>query len=248
MNEKLLRPFFLTAFVALITLALPSAVAAPPTSAEQLRSELESAVKAKDKDAVLALVNWQGVSDDMKSMMKELDGDLCNHDIASVTLTALPPGFQPTNEMNGVRYVPNVDIVGMIEVEYTEKGNNMQMPYGTKDGAFYISGTVEEKTGASAVKEKSLDISVMGSAMPDAGTFTGSYVYVKDGKEIKEDLSGKGNISKAFRGDYVKSCTVRNDSNSQDGLGIQLTISEDGNTVFESDTVTNTDPIVYEKK
>jgi len=36
-----------------------------PASAPQLLKEFEAALKSKDKDALLALANWQGVSVDM---------------------------------------------------------------------------------------------------------------------------------------------------------------------------------------
>ena len=234
--------------VAIIALGLPMASAKDtPTSAEQLRSEVESALKSKDTNAFKALFNWQGVSESMKADMNDENADLFSHAIASVKLLALPADFQPTNELNGVRYKPNVAIVGMIDVEYTEQGNAVSMPYGKVGGVFYLSSTVEEKTGTPSTKEKSLNVSVMGTISPKAVTFSGSYVYVKAGKEIKEDVSGtNGNRSEAFWGDYIKSCTVQ--KISDDKGFIKLVISEDGKMVFESDEITNKEPIVYEKK
>jgi hypothetical protein len=78
-----------------------------------------------------------------------------------------------------------------------------------------------------------------------AVTFTGSYVYVKDGKEIKEDISGKGNRSEAFWGDYIKSCTVQRTS---DTGKIKLLIAEGTNTVFKSPWVGTNTPIEYQHK
>jgi len=214
----------------------------PPTSAEQLRSELETALKAKDKNTISSLFNWQGVSEATKSMQIAVVGDMCNHDIAAVKLSPLPAGFQSANESTGVR--SNVTLVGMVDVEFAEKGNSVHMPYGTKDGVFYLASPLEEKTGTPTSKAKSLNILVMGSGMPDAGSFTVSYVYVRDGKEIKKDMQGKGNISRAFMGDYIKSCTVQKTSDSLDR--IQLIISEDGQAIFESEEVRTKTPIVYE--
>ncbi|HUI06731.1 MAG TPA: HEAT repeat domain-containing protein [Verrucomicrobiae bacterium] len=226
---------------------LPSAFAnKPPASAEELRSLLESALKAKEKNVVLSLFNQQGVSKDMKSIGDFIVADMCNHNIAAVKLSGLPADFQPTNELNGVRYLLNVAAVGMMDVEYTEKGNAVKMPYGTKDGVFYLASTIEEKTALPAIRAKSINVLVMGSAMPDAGTFAGSYVYVKNGKEIKEDLSGKGNISKAFWGDSIKSCIVQKNSDSPDW--IQLIISEDGQEIFKSERVSARTSIVWERK
>jgi hypothetical protein len=217
-----------------------------PTSAEQLRSDFETALKTKDTNAVLSLINWKGVSAEMKSDMSEETADMVKQSVASVKLLPLPADYQPTNELNGVRYFPNVHVLGLIDVESTEKGNAVQMPYGTKDGIFCLASTIEEKTALPATRAKSINILVTGSAMPDAGTFTGAYVYVKDGKEIKEDMNGKGNLSQAFWGDYIKSCTVQKDSDSQDW--IQLVISEDGQDIFKSEKVRTKDPVVYERK
>jgi hypothetical protein len=234
--------------IAIITLGLTMASAKDtPRSAEQLRSKIQSALKSKDTNAFHALFNWHGVSKSMMADMNDETADLFSHAIGSVKLVALPADFQPTNELNGVRYKPNLAIVGLIYVEYTENGNSISMPYGTKDGVFYLSSTVEEKIANPATKEKSLNISVEGTILPKAVTFSGSYVYVKGGKEIKEGISGtNGNRSKAFWGDYVKSCTIQ--KISDDAGSIKLLISEDGKTVFESDKITNKETIVYEKK
>jgi hypothetical protein len=216
-----------------------------PTSAEQLRAEVESVLKAKDTNAFTALFNWQGVSDEMKSETKDENADLFSHDIVAVKLTALSADFQTTNELNGVRYKPNVTVIGMISVEYTEKGNAVSMPYGKWGDAFYLSSTVEEKIAAPTVKEKSLNVMVMGVTSPEKVAFTGSFVNVKAGKEINGDISGSGNRSEAFWGDYIKSCSIQ--KTSDDGW-IKLIISEDGKKIFESEKITNKEPVVYEKK
>jgi hypothetical protein len=233
--------------IAIITFGLSLASAkSPPSSAEQLRSAVESSLKTKDTNSFKALFNWQGVSESMKAEMNDENAEVFNHDIDTVRLVALPADFQLTNELDGVSYRPNVKVLGLVDVEYTEKGNAISMPYGTMGGAFYISSTVEEKTATPATEEKNLNINVMGSAAPDSGTFTGSYSYVKGGKEITNSISGKGNGSEAFLGDYIKRCTVQKASDRQEW--IKLVILEDGKKVFESEKVTNGVPVVYEKK
>ena len=69
---------------------------------------------------------------------------------------------------------------------------------------------------------------------------------MKSEMHIKENISGKGNLSKAFWGDYVQSCTVQKTSDSE--ATIQLIISENGKNVFESKEVESKDPIVYQRK
>jgi hypothetical protein len=87
---------------------------------------------------------------------------------------------------------------------------------------------------------------IMGLSAPEPVTFTGTCVYLQGGKEMTEDISGdKGNISKAFWGDCVKSCTVKKTSTNG---WFRLTITEDNQTVFRSQKITNQEPVVYEKK
>lgn len=217
-----------------------------PTSESQLLKEFEAALKAKDRDALLSLFNWQGVSADMKSFQGETIAETLTNAVKGVKLLPLPADFQPTNELDGVRYTPNVSIVGVVDVQFAREGNSMQMPYGKKGNAFYIAGTTEERFATPAAKERFLNVSVMGATSVDGDTFTGSYMYVKGGKEIKANISGKGNRSEAFRGDYIKSCTVQKTSDKQ--AWIQVVISEGGKKIFESKRVETKDPIVYEKK
>jgi hypothetical protein len=212
-----------------------------PTSAEQLRSEVESALKAKDARALEELFNWQGVSDNMKTMMSTMVAEMPKREWTAVKLAPLPADFQATNEVNGIRYRPSVPVTGWIVVEFTPKGNAARLPYGKSGDAYYLSCNVEENIPGPITKSKILNIEVMGLA--DPGTFSGDFVFVQGGKEIKQTIRNRG---ASFYGDYVKSCTVQKTTGSDDS--IQLTITEDGKTVFESGEITNKEPIVYEKK
>jgi len=212
-----------------------------PGSAEQLRSDVETALKAKDANALMGLFNWQGVSDNMKTMMSNMVAEMPKHEWTAVKLAPLPADFQATNEVNGIRYRPSVAITGWIVVEYTPAGNAAQLPYGKSGDAYYLSCNVEEKIPGPITKSKMLNLEVMGLA--DPGTFSGTYVFVQGGKQIKQNIRNRG---ASFYGDYVKSCTVQKTTDS--AASIQLSITEDGRTVFESGEVTNQTPIVYEKK
>lgn len=212
-----------------------------PTSAEQLRSEVESALKAKDTNALMTLFNWQGVSENMKAMLTtEVAYDL-KQEIAKVKLSPLPADFESTNEMNGIRYRPNVTIVGMIEVQFTQEGNATSIPYGKSGHAFYLNGTIEEKIPGPFTQSKALNVMVMGTA--DPSKFSGICIFVRNGKEIKNVISSKGNV---FNGDYIKSCTIQ--KTVDDGTWLQLVIMEGDKQLFKSREVTNRDPLIYEKK
>lgn len=219
---------------------------AAPT-AEDLLKRFEAALKATDKRAIMELFDWQGVSDDNMKEMLELIGMMLSKEAKNVRLAPLPADFQGEAERDGVRYRPNVKVVGVIEVQYAQE--SMQLPYGKKNNAFYLSNTVEEKVSPPpAVKEKLLNVSIQGTISPKPVAFEGSYVYLKGGKQIKEDIvdtRGTGNVSLAFWGDRIQSCRVRKISS---GGKIRLVITEDGKEVFKSEWETTDKPIVYETK
>ena len=233
----------LICLIALIAgLGLPTASGKDvPVSAELLRSAFESALQAKDTNALVALFDWQGVSDNMKTMMGGMVAELPKHDWVAVKLIPLPAVYQATNELNGIRYRPSVTVVGLINVEFAQKGNSMQLPYGKSGDAFYLACNVEEKMPGTFSKAKALAIMVMGTE--DIKSISGSCIFVQNGKEIKKDISERG-IS--FFGDYIKSCSVQKTVDDEES--IQVTITENGKTVFESDEVTNKTPVVYERK
>jgi hypothetical protein len=214
-----------------------------PTSAEQLRSEFEAAMKADDTNAILALVNWRGVSAEMKS---EMVGEMDTSGLVSAKLLPLPADYQLTNELDGVRYFPNVRVVGLLGVNYTNQDAAGQIPYGESGGTFYIAGTVQETFDAHPTKSVSLAVMVLGLFPKETpGILACSYVYVADGREKTGDFHCTNNWSTSFFGDYIKSCKVTKVSGSG---SYELEIHEGTNTVFDSDMVETNDSISYEKK
>lgn len=143
MNLKILR------FCAGFAVATTSIIAGEaPSTADQLMKRFESAINAKDTNALIALVNWQGVSAKNKELASSLLTDDFNLEIDSVTLKPLPEDFQATNELDGIRYRPNVAPIGMIDVQFVKKENavqSTQLPYGKNSDGFWIPGTIEEK-------------------------------------------------------------------------------------------------------
>ena len=230
----------------LVALALPAAQGKePPTSPKQLRRDLETAIKAKDTNAVLALVNWKGVARDMKAETTEEMGELAGSAMTGVKLLPLPPDYHPTNELNGVRYFPNVNVVGLIDVESPQEGNDTQIPYGESGGVFYLASILQETFDPHAKKAISLGISISGHfSRQNPGVFKCVYVYLADGEEKDDDFECTNNISTGFPGDAIKSCTVVKVS----GTGAyQVKITADGQTVFDSGMVTTNDSVIYEK-
>jgi hypothetical protein len=223
-----------------------------PTSAEQLRSEFEKALNEKDTNAVLTLVNWKGVGVEMKSEVTDAMADTVGSTVTNVTLLTLSKDYQATNEVNGIRYFPNVWVKGMIDVEFKGKkiGNteipNEQIPYGESDGRFYIAGTIQETFDAHATKSTSLAIAIYGYFSHDnPGIFTCSYVYASPGGEKPGGFDCTNNWSESFWGDFIKSCKVTKISGSG---SYKLLIHEGEKIIFDSGLVKTNDSVSYEKK
>jgi hypothetical protein len=227
-----------------------------PTSAEQLRSEFESALKAKDTNAIFSLYNWNGGLEGDKDMALKVGiPDLLKNDIASVKLSPLPTNFpidvseeqidahfnDPGNRDgdNGWRGRFNVKPIGMLDI-YTPKEKIRQEFYGATNNSFYISQLISYLAPG-----KSLYIRVLNS--PDSTTYTGSWVFVKGGKEITVNISDKTNEWKEGWGDYIKSCTVRRTSTNE-AIWFHFQVTEDGTNIFESGEITNEEPVTYKRK
>ena len=116
-----------------------------PTSAEQLRGEFESALKAKDVNGIIGMFYWQGVSDDYKLQAIQEIGALVNAEWTAVRLAPFPADYQATIEANGVRYRPSVPVIGWVVVDALPKGNTAQFQYGKSGDTFYLSCNVQEK-------------------------------------------------------------------------------------------------------
>jgi hypothetical protein len=227
-----------------------------PASAEQLRSELEAALKAKDTNAVVSLFNSEGGLNDWResagmrqTMITLQTSAMLQTNITTVQLSPLPVDFQSarTNEENGICQKFNVPVIGMIDVRSSDR-NLGQLPYGKEGDAFYMAGITLEK-----VPGKRLTVNVSAGPNPDPLTFKGSWVYVAGGREIKVDISDKTNRFKTCWGDYIKSCTIqRTSTNSLDSPGFSgwfyFDVLEGGTNVFESPQMTNEDAVTYERK
>ena len=216
-----------------------------PVSAEQLRGQLESAIKAKDTNAIISLFNLQGVAEDMKSIPEMMASSLAQDEVASVKLSPLPADTELTNELNGVRYFPNVTVIGVIDIESKRPGNATQLPYGESAGNFYLSGTVKETFNSNAPKEKMLGVMFVGLFPKKSEVINGAYVFLKGGKELTEVVSFTNSMSYNFWGDGIKSCRFTNASSEG---SIKLRITEDGKNIYDSGMIEQTNLISYEKK
>jgi hypothetical protein len=225
----------------------------PPASAEQLRSELESALKAKDTNTVFSLFRLAGGGGDIISYMAT--GAMLATNITSVALLPLPTNFQQDldkrdNENgfgdtwegdNGSRTKYSLPVLGLLGMK-SQAGDVMQLPYGETNDAFYIAGAISYLAPG-----KPLYVRVLGNV----GSYTGSWVFVNSGKEITVNISDQTNQYRQCWGDYIKSCTIQSTSTNsfiQNQNRLYFEISEDRTNIFESGEITNDKPFTYTRK
>jgi hypothetical protein len=173
--------------------------------------------------------------------------------ITAVTLSPLPTNFQATVSSflpewegdDGRRGKYNIPVIGVIRVNYSGKDKYAELPYGKKGDAFYIAQLISYK-----IPGKALNVHV--DNLPTFLTYTGYWVYVKDGEEISVIINDQTNQFREGWGDYVKYCIVqRTSTNQMPGIGnyFKFRVTEDlTNVIFESGQITNTEPVSYERK
>lgn len=233
----------------------------PPTSAEQLRSELESALKAGDSNAVMSFYYLNGLQTDRREPYdaKKKEGVLGGiwppvaKNVTSVKLLPLPAIYNksyPKNDNgmgdswegdNGWRTRWSVPALGLLQV-YPTNTNQLPLVYGETNGCFYIAAVVVYQASGHSLYVHTLD---------NIGSYTGSWVYVKNGKEFTVNFSNETNQFKECWGDYIKSCTVQKTSSEpyvQYQNWFNFTIQEDQTNVFESGEITNNAPFTYTRK
>jgi len=122
------------------------AIKAQPTSPEQLKDELEVAMKAKDKDKISALFYWVGVGNMMKESSKRNIDQMAEYPAQKIELLPLPDDFQTEFIRGGLKYIPNIKLVGMLKIIYGDDGPptfaDANIPYGIKDGKYYLPNTI----------------------------------------------------------------------------------------------------------
>ena len=236
-----------------------------PTSVEQLRSKFESALKTRDTNAAMSLFYLDGLEGDgpyggrrlssaetQAAFLREM-WPFFPTNVANIKLAPLPKEFQTFNSPkeddgmgidwngdNGWRGRWSVPPAGMFE---SQPPAIFPTPliYGKTNGVYYIGIPI-----VYTAPGKSLYVHTFASV-----TYTGSWVYVKNGKEHTVNFSDKTNKFRECWGDYIKSCTIQKTSTNsyvQYQSWFNFTIEEDGTNLFESGEITNNKPVTYERK
>ena len=104
------------------------------------------AMKAKDKDKISALFYWVGVGNIMKESSKRNIDQIAEYPAQKIELLPLPDDFQTEFIRDGLKYIPNIKLVGMFKIIYGDDGPptfaDANIPYGIKDGKYYLPNTI----------------------------------------------------------------------------------------------------------
>jgi hypothetical protein len=127
----------------------------PPASPEQLGSELEAALKAKDTAKALSLVYWRGSTRGDADVhftpcifsqegVRDIVDQAVAHDISRVTVNGQLYGLRTTNDFGEFRYRPNIHPVGTLEIISPGRHWVKNLVYGKIGNGYYIPAGVKE--------------------------------------------------------------------------------------------------------
>ena len=164
--------------------------------------------------------------------------------------------YETESVMNGIRYKPNVTVLGMIEgfLSVNDNGTNTswgtQLPYGEKNGRFYLAGTTTEKIYEPKVKETPFQITITRTNYSVPTAYALSYVYLQNDQEIKKTFAGTNTFRRLIWANELKSCVLRKLSEDNDMLKLEIIEISTNRllTLLNSETSSTNAPIVYERK
>ena len=225
-----------------------------PSSLKEMLSKVEEVFNKHDSNMLDKLYCWDGVTPKMKTQFQGTFKYFLGGTNTNVTVSSVSKPNDFAQEFTGpgaIQFKFNLPVDGLILVRATNgvgKGSSsaeIKLPYGQKDGRYYIPAPVQKDPNAVPVKQKSISIMAMAvdSPLPHV---EGYYVIVNGTNETKETFkSDNGNMNKAFWAGDLKYCQVQ--SSSTNG-SISLTIMEDGKEIFNEEKTDYTGPIIYQKQ
>lgn len=182
------------------------------TTEESLLKAFEQAYKAHDKEQLLALYQWQGLDESMKTMVVDtIEQIYLKEPAVDFTFEALDKSKKTTFELNGYRYSPNVILQGYITVIHSqsESSRSTAIPFGTFNKQYFLSAMKRENLEGKSTTQHSMSVSIIGYSNASTPIEFGGYItYSVNGTPTKKDLAGKNNISYSFWADIIEDCNV----------------------------------------
>lgn len=251
MKNKGVKKIAAVSFLALAGLCLAgcSARNSAPASTDELQDRFEAALQTGDTNAIFALYYRSGTNDMSlpatfwsHALAQYLSDHSTNDLHASSSLLPLPQNFETESVINGIRFRPDVTILGMIDGRLP--GWNIEIPYGKRGGHFYLAGTTRERIYEPKVKEMAYSIAISSTNFTVPTAYSLAVIYTQNGKDVEKHFTGTNWFHSLFWGNELKSCVLKKTSGDNNSLKIEI---REGltNKLFDSETTPATDTIAY---
>lgn len=134
-----MNPFKVT-FTAALAVLVSIGHAATPEEDARFLAVLREACLKKDKEALVALSNWDRVPPEIKKQTIEGMAHIINEPIKSVEYGTLDESRALTRTLNGITYAPNLPVTKQVTIVYDLKVGNSSgtLLVGEKDGKLMI--------------------------------------------------------------------------------------------------------------
>jgi len=123
----------------------------PPGTREELLQRFTDAAHAKDKNAIMGLFDWQGVSPDVRAAQEYTVSFLFDQEeLDSIALAPVPENYLLDQQVNGVRVHPNIPVLGIVDVKGGGDANptEIMIPYGETNAVFYLVAGIADTNSA----------------------------------------------------------------------------------------------------
>ena len=133
----------LLSVLALILYSTP-ALAEGAKSPEELASKVKQAIVDKDSKTISALYYWEGVDPGIEKQLKESIVMMLEEPPRKADVIPVPDNFQAVQEMGSQRFSQNLKVEGMIRLVYSLEDESAiaTMPYGAKEGSYYLTAPI----------------------------------------------------------------------------------------------------------
>ena len=138
--------FASTALIIAVSFMGAALVWAAPSSKEELLETIKASIAKKDAAALKALCATENADSELLAMSQAMIAQMASMKIKDISLVPLAANFRPEEVVGNEVYKSNVNVLG--EVCFKLDGDNnptMSMPYGEKNGKFYIASSHKEK-------------------------------------------------------------------------------------------------------
>ncbi len=130
------------ALAAIVLSVVSTNVFAAAGSEAEFLSAVKDAHAKKDTAAFMALFAAENADPEMMAMSAQVVQGLVSSDVKGISLKPLPEDFVSERRRGNGIYRPNIPVLG--KVVFDMGGSLVSMPYGEKDGSFYLAGTSKE--------------------------------------------------------------------------------------------------------